>query len=794
MKLSFGSLLRLCALALLFNGAVQIASAQNSDPFIAQLTDSAQNSYVGDISADGRFVVVESSGDIGTDRTARSNSDGNREIFLIDYAQRRIFQLTDTRSLLANAANSSTDRANIVVEISNNRPVLSRDGRFIVFSSNADTPAGFNPNTAAFGDAGRTALRADANQEIFIYQIPAVTAANLSSGVEATPEDLRSGAFTRITTTTASRAPRAGTATISPFVADDNRSATISDDGSIIAFVSTRSLVGTTNSDGTPEIFLFNRTTSAFTQATSTDGTVVANMLDFNENPNISGNDASTLAFVSNANLTGSNSDRNAEIFVASYNGAAVNNLRQITSTASPTNDPGGSVNILSPGRRMSRNGNLLAFESTANLEGNGSTNSTTTTVFVANLAGAPIAFTPVGPRATSGGDVLRFPTFTGDNARLVFTSILNFRADGTAPTTAADGLNPDQRAQIFSTSTTTSGTTAAFSTFNRLTNSPAATGLALQAFTSDTEGRIAFSNIGELGGGNTDQFNEAFYLLTRAVPTPNPTPIPNALSYFTGASERPVVAASPSPTPTPTPPAVSGLAPGMLTIARGTNLAPAPQNAGGQNTETTRRPALPIELNNVVVGINGAAAGLYFVSPTQINFVVPVGLGAGTFPLVVNNNGAVTRTTITLNPAQPDLFVRNDVPGNRAAAFNTTVCGAAGTTEPFTVTTTRPRCDGSGGTETVPTQITFLATGVRNVQTSQITVTLGTGTTAVTLSGANIVSVGRNGAPGFDQIVVTLPANAPTGDVPVVVTVTISGQTFTSRPADAGAPLIRIN
>ena len=47
---------------------------------------------------------------------------------------------------------------------------------------------------------------------------------------------------------------------------------------------------------------------------------------------------------------------------------------------------------------------------------------------------------------------------------------------------------------------------------------------------------------------------------------------------------------------------------------------------------------------------------------------------------------------------------------------------------------------------------------------------------------------------PGTDRIDVTLPATlAGSGDVPVIVTVTISGTTFTSRPAANAAPMIRI-
>src|SRR5207249_3463582 len=98
--------------------------------------------------------------------------------------------------------------------------------------------------------------------------VPAVksigpTSANLSSGADVGPIDLTAGTFTRITNTAASRAPSPGGSTtggfnFAPFIADDNRDATISDNGQIIAFTSTRDFLGT-NADSNPEIFIFNR-------------------------------------------------------------------------------------------------------------------------------------------------------------------------------------------------------------------------------------------------------------------------------------------------------------------------------------------------------------------------------------------------------------------------------------------------------------------------------------------------------------------------------------------------------
>ena len=86
------------------------------------------------------------------------------------------------------------------------------------------------------------------NQELWTYQFTVADTANLSSGADLGPIDLSGGTFTRITNTPASRAPSPGGSDsngtpFSPFIADDNRDATISDNGKIIAFTSTRNLV-----------------------------------------------------------------------------------------------------------------------------------------------------------------------------------------------------------------------------------------------------------------------------------------------------------------------------------------------------------------------------------------------------------------------------------------------------------------------------------------------------------------------------------------------------------------------
>jgi uncharacterized protein (TIGR03437 family) len=420
-----------------------------------------------------------------------------------------------------------------------------------------------------------------------------------------------------------------------------------------------------------------------------------------------------------------------------------------------------------------------VALESTAELAGDNSIQAALAT-FTYDLGAN--AFTKFGPRPTSGGDVLRFPTFTGDSSSIVFATELNFNADGSEPATSTDGLNPDLTVQIFSAPVGNANS------YTRLTNTPAVpTGLvaAIQPFVSETTRRIAFSLAGtEVGGGNPDGTAELYYLL---VPPANSV-VPasdNAVSYQSGASLRDVIV-SPSPSPTPTPPAVASLAPGMLAIAR-SNVALAPSARSAETASERRRPTLPVELNGVSVSINGAAAGLYHVSPDQINFVVPIGLGANptdqTYPVVINNNGAVIRSTIQIFVAQPDIFTSTNGPDGRAAVFNITNPFVM-LSEPFTVTST----DENG--DTVATRLRIMLTGVRNISTSQITVRIND----IDITGDSIVFVGQGDTPGFDQIDIVLPDTLTAGDVPIIVTVTTDSQIFTSRPADGGAPRIQIN
>jgi uncharacterized protein (TIGR03437 family) len=317
------------------------------------------------------------------------------------------------------------------------------------------------------------------------------------------------------------------------------------------------------------------------------------------------------------------------------------------------------------------------------------------------------------------------------------------------------------------------------------------------QPFTSNSRQRISFSLAStELGGGNADGSPEAFYLLTPAA-TLSDDNIPE--SYLTGASNRPVGPAasptptpspSPSPTPTPmTPTNVPGLSPGMLAVVNFPNrYVITPQSVPAGSASTTRVPSLPFELGGVTLAVNNAAAGLYSVSTRHIVFVVPRGLipatAGTTYPVTINVRGHVLRGNATLVLSQPDIFTSTNGPGGRAQVFN----AATMTPEPFTIFTVRPRRPRS------PTVLRIILTGVEGVAASQITVRIGAQTITGTATATSPISAAAlTNMPGFYQIDVTLPsALEGAGDVPVVVSVTIGGQTFTSRLEDT-APRIFI-
>jgi hypothetical protein len=841
--------------------SVFTASAQ-VDSVIGQVTSSVSESFAGGISGDGRFVVFESTGNIATHNPR--NSDNNREIFLFDYAQRRIFQITDTKALLKNTT-LAVSIDNIKVDVVNLRPVISNDGQWIAFSSNATcaypgnptanppipaivsatNPGSFDPNATSGNDClvGTTNptnnLVNDGNTEMWLYQIPAVApVADLSGGDEISLTDLSGGTFTRVTNTTPSRLPVAGTATTFPIVADDNHDSSIDDTGSAISFTSNRDLIPCPTTP-TPtcgnkapefdndEIYSYVRVNTALTQLTATTRGSIGNPI-YNANSTITNLTAGgwRVAFLGNGTnpipgMTGSNTDNNEEIFFVDLDaaGALGANRKQVTTTA--RTNPGDVVNVFNFGRRMSRDGRYIAFDSYADLANeNGGTNQTSFATYIYDTTLTTNAFRRILARSTadsgaSGGDIQRYPGFTDYDANrepqtVVLQTRMNIKPDGTIPATSSEGLNDvaARPAQIYSFPLNAPAASAIFTRQTKLPT-PRFFLASIQPLPSNVRRRMTFNlSQTETGTGNEDLAAEVYYFVlpnvesqsassfsystgaSRIAVTASPVPTPSPTASPT-ATPTPSPSATPTPSPTPQQPAaVQGVSPGMLAILdydSGLNQPVAAKTAVGS---LERRFTLPIELAGVTMTINGAAVGLKTVGRRQIVFVVPPGLtaaDAGTvYPVVVNNNGVVFKGNITVVPARPDIFtdLLSPGPGGRARVFNAT--NRVLTREPFTIRTFRLR-----GSRLVPTVLRVYLTGVHNRVNTEIFIRIGN----VEIPGASPPSSILSGAtlvePGVYTVDFTLPSNlAGAGDQPIIVRVRVGGIDYFSRLDDTAPRL----
>ena len=189
--------------------------------------------------------------------------------------------------------------------------------------------------------------------------------------------------------------------------------------------------------------------------------------------------------------------------------------------------------------------------------------------------------------------------------------------------------------------------------------------------------------------------------------------------------------------------------APGMLLTVFGTELSPVTLSAATL--------PLPRVLSGVSATVNGVSAPLYFVSPGQLNVQVPYEAGAGPAVLGVNNNGQVSSFPFTVAPSAPGLFTAADgalIPSATARQGQTAVAFITGDgdTTTFLITGASP----ASGTATSRLPRTKLP----------VTVTVGGLNAAVSFAGTPA------GMAGVSQVNFTVPATAPAGVQPVVVSV----------------------
>jgi uncharacterized protein (TIGR03437 family) len=192
------------------------------------------------------------------------------------------------------------------------------------------------------------------------------------------------------------------------------------------------------------------------------------------------------------------------------------------------------------------------------------------------------------------------------------------------------------------------------------------------------------------------------------------------------------------------------------------------------------------MSLSGVTMTIGGHTVGLRSVDSNSIEFVAPRALSSLleglSYPVVVNNNGSVTKGWVTIVPARPDVFSTVFGPGGRAQAVN--IVNRVHTPEPFTVTTVQVK-----GGRRVPTRLRLRLTGVEGAGVINFSIRIG----SQTITGTPIKSGGVLVEPGVYYVDFELPAGLDgAGDQPIIVTILAGSASYSSRLDDT-APRIRI-
>lgn len=225
-----------------------------------------------------------------------------------------------------------------------------------------------------------------------------------------------------------------------------------------------------------------------------------------------------------------------------------------------------------------------------------------------------------------------------------------------------------------------------------------------------------------------------------------------------------------------------SAMAPDTIASVFGVNLA-------GSTVSATAGQPLPTQLGGVSVEVNGVAAQLFFVSASQINYLIPAATTVGTKSVVVKNAaGEVARGNIEVAPTSPAFFTASQNGSGVPSGYVTRV--AAGSFQQ----TNEPLASHSNGSVTPVTidrrgdaiYLILFGTGLRyapNTNTANDIALAGGGTLAniaesveVTIGGklARVDFAGAQGGfYGLDQVNVLIPADAvasPTA--PVIIKV----------------------
>lgn len=677
--------------------------------------------YIRGASNDGQRLVLESINDYNG-----RNVDSNSEIWIYDVSARRMIMITDTSDLQERTTNADgTVNIKTLLRVSNLTPAISGDGTRIVFMSN--------------GALGGT-TNADGNFEIYLAEIP----------LGSTTPTIR-----RLTDT----GPNFTDEVVKEFVS--NYAPTISDDGRTVAFVSTRNLFrpidggpasftalkegpGASEPDGNAEIFLYREATRQYTQVTATrdvDATVNFAVRGFNSAPYLSGN-GQVLAFLSGFNFPGATANRNTDFNGEIYThrvGDAVNTVTQITRTDGRSTIPiNGPENVLGASTRpLSFDGTKLVFESSGDLGGKNADK--TREVYLADLSGSAPVFQQLTNQATPDlvkSDFAFFPSLNSAGTYVVFSSILNL-----VPATTSSVLsdNGDGSREIFRYHIPTAK-------FSQLTFTP-----------------VSDLVVDQRENRTNPHINDAGDLISFSFEAKSLLPAGPTISDLFQAQVRPVTARN-----TVEPKIANAASYDATQVARGSIVAVFGTQLAN-STVTAPSADLPFQLGGVSVKVAGIASQLIYVSPAQINLVLPLNVNpADGVEFSVNNNGVISAGKVKVAAVAPGVFTASGDGKGRAAAQ----CGRLSETG-LTFPLTPPPCD-VGNVSNYNTLVLYL-TGVRNAQ--GVTVKIGDQTLLPSYVGP------QPDFPGLDQINVTLVAElAAKTDQEITVTATTTASVDSNK------------
>jgi uncharacterized protein (TIGR03437 family) len=268
--------------------------------------------------------------------------------------------------------------------------------------------------------------------------------------------------------------------------------------------------------------------------------------------------------------------------------------------------------------------------------------------------------------------------------------------------------------------------------------------------------GRVTFYVAGLAGNNSGNTSGDSVYTLAQSIQSGNAPPL-TALANTSAASFAPN----------------SALASQSIAAGFGAGLA--------QTTASATASPLPTQLGGAEVRVRDAAgaersAGLFFVSPGQINYLMPPGTANGAATVTVLRNGAAAaQGSVTIDTIAPGLFSANADGIGVPAAVILRVRGGVSTFEP--VAQRNPQTQRfvpapiDLGPQTDQVFLVVFGSGFRN------NTTLSAATATIGGAGASVLFAGAQGAlAGLDQANILLPRSLA-GRGPVDVVFSVAGK-----------------